>query len=71
MISHRQASKLLPPGDTVYCVKGRLVIPAKVMSIKRDHLDTDIDVLFFDEHGTFWYLTEKEAAKAAARLEGL
>lgn len=68
MITYRKASDLLPVGDTVYCVKGRCVIPAKVVSVERDHLNTDIDLLFFDEHGVFWFLTKK-TAEAAARLE--
>lgn len=68
MITYRKASDLLPAGDTVYCVKGRRVIPAKVVSVERDCVNTDIDLLFFDEHGIFWFLT-KEAAEAAARLE--
>ena len=68
MITYRKASDLLPVGDTVFCVKGRSVIPAKVTSVERDHLNTDIDLLFFDEHGIFWFLT-KEAAEAAAKLE--
>ena len=68
MITYRKAFDLLPAGDTVYCVKKRRVIPAKVVSVERDHVNTDIDLLFFDEHGVFWFLT-KGAAEAAAKLE--
>ena len=55
-------SKVLDRGDTVYVITSRGgYMPAKVQWIGEDGLETDIDVLFYDEIGKMWCLCEKTA----------
>lgn len=61
--------KVLIPGDTVYVLAPGKVIPAKVLEICEDSLETDLDILFYDEHGFTWMLTEKEAEKMALKSQ--
>lgn len=45
------------------------VIPAKVLEICDDCLETDKDILFYDEHATVWMLTESEAKKITPKSQ--
>ena len=61
-VTKRKLSKVLDRGDTVYVITGRGgYIPAKVQRIGEDSLDTDVDVLFYDEIGEMWCLCELTA----------
>ena len=59
MITYRKAAQLLAPGEVVYTTDGKRVIECVVEAIHSDSVITDQDVLFFDEHGYTWWLTEK------------
>ena len=60
-ITYRQARKYLQPGDVVYTTNGKQIVPARICQIGGEYLDTDVDVLYFEDHGTLWWLTEKVA----------
>lgn len=63
MITERKAMSLLLPGEDVYITRGgRDFIPAKIVSINKESLTTDVDELFYDEHGYIWFLTKEGAA---------
>ncbi len=61
MITYRQAQKHLLPGDVVYTTNGKRIVPAQICRIAPEYLDTDEDVLYFEDHGTLWWLTERVA----------
>lgn len=61
MISYAKAKSLLKPGDEVYLHYRGEVVTTKVQKVLKDALRTEADLLFFDEHGVFWFLTEKVA----------
>lgn len=61
MITYTKAKTLLAPGDVVYTTNGREVIQARISKILADHLLTDVDCLFYDEHGSTWWLTKRVA----------
>ena len=63
-ITYRQARKYLQPGDVVYTTNGKQIVPAQVHRIGREYLDTDVDVLYFEDHGVLWWLTEKVAKES-------
>ena len=60
-ISYRQARKYLSLGDVVYTTNGKQIVPAQICRIALEYLDTDVDILYFEDHGTLWWLTEKVA----------
>lgn len=60
-VTYRQAKKLLQPGDVVYTTNGKVLLLARVDRIFADSLMTDVDVLFFEDHGNLWWLTESVA----------
>ena len=68
-VTRNMMRKVLAPGDTVYIIAPGKVIPAKVLEICEDSLETDADTLFYDEHGFTWMLTEKEAEKMALKSQ--
>ena len=61
--------KVLAPGDKVYIIAPGKVIPAKVLDICEDSMETDVDTLFYDEHGFTWMLTRSEAEKMALKSQ--
>ena len=61
MITYAKARALLSPGDMVFAVASGKVLEAKVIKVLPDVILTDIDELFFDEHGYTWFLTKKVA----------
>lgn len=68
-ITKRTMEKVLVPGDAVYIIAPGGVIPAKVLEICGDCLETDKDTLFYDEHATVWMLTESEAKKMTLKSQ--
>lgn len=61
MITYRKAKQLLSPGDVVYTTNGKQIVPTQIRRIGGEYLDTDVDVLYFEDHGDLWWLTEKVA----------
>ena len=59
MITYRKVRDLLEIGDEVYTTDGIKVVPCVIEEIEADSLVTDLDILFYDEHGYTWWLTEK------------
>ena len=68
MVTARKIRQVLKIGDTVYTTNGREVIPATVRAIGEYTLDTDVDVLFYDEHGTNWWLTRRVAEERGRKV---
>ena len=64
MLTYRNAKKLLTPEDVAYTTNGKQIIPAKISRIAQEYLDTDVDVLYFEDHRFLWWLTEKVAREA-------
>lgn len=63
-VTKTKISQVLSIGDTVYVILPRGgYCEAKVLWIGYDSLDTDVDVLFYDEIGENWYLHESTAKK--------
>lgn len=60
-ITYRQAHKYLQPGDVAYTTNGKQIVPAQILRVGYQYLDTDVDVLYFEDHGDLWWLTEKVA----------
>lgn len=61
MITYRKAKQLLAPGDVVYATNGKQIVPAQIRKIGVEYLDTDVDVLYFEDHGILWWLTKRVA----------
>ena len=66
-ITYRQARKYLQPGDVVYTTNGKRIVPAQISRIGGEYMDTDVDVLYFEDHGNLWWLTEKVAKEKVKR----
>ena len=63
-ITYRQAHKYLRSGEMVYTSNGKQVVPAQILRIAGEYLETDVDVLYFEDHSALWWLTEKAAKEA-------
>ena len=61
-VTKQKLSKVLSVGDVVYVVLPRGGYQEAIVSwIGYDSLDTDVDVLFYDEIGKNWCLCESTA----------
>ena len=61
-VTKNKIEKCIGPGDVVYVIcPGGVYKEATVFSIEEDSVDTDLDLLFFDEIGETWCLHEATA----------
>ena len=60
-VTKRKISKACDVGDAVFVFTRGGYKPAVIRWIGEDCLDTDLDVLFYDEIGEFWCLCESTA----------
>ena len=60
MITPVKAWDLIEIGDQVFIHDGG-VVPCTVRKVELDHLVTDDGVLYYEDHGELWWLTEKVA----------
>ena len=61
MITYAKAKKLIATGDFVYVLYRGKVIEDSVLKVVSDAVMTDVDELFFEEHGYTWFLTKRVA----------
>lgn len=61
-VTKNKIEKCLGVGDVVYVIcAGGMYMEATVVHIEDDCVDTDLDLLFFDEIGKIWCLNEATA----------
>lgn len=60
MITPVKAWDLISVGDDVYIHDGG-VVPCTVRKVDLDHLVTDDGVLYYEDHGELWWLTQRVA----------
>ena len=61
MITTKQAKKLLQPGSIVFSKLNSEIVECTVLEICDGWLETDFEILDFEDHGITWYLTKKVA----------
>ena len=69
ILTKKKICKILSPGDTVYIIAPGRVIPSTVLKINDDCIETEEDVLFYDEHSFTWMFTSSEAQKLALKSQ--
>ena len=60
MITPLKAWELIAVGESVFYHDGK-VVSAEVKKVDLDHIVTDDGVLYYQDHGQSWWLTEKVA----------
>jgi hypothetical protein len=68
-LTKKRVESLLGIGEKVYTRAGKRVVDATIIFICDDALETDVDTLFFDEHGENWWFTRIEAEKITRKSQ--
>ncbi|MBO4938886.1 MAG: hypothetical protein J6C98_07805 [Oscillospiraceae bacterium] len=69
MLTYRKAVELLPPGDTVWSLtETGNIEPATVLEVCNGWLETNIEILDFEDHGRTWWLTKAVATENSEQI---